>query len=152
MLNEFDEGDLKDWFKKNEHIDMGNLLIQEDDDIVTIVLMGSKEEKDNPKFIGAFQMYFNYTRVIFFKQEKATVAKNEMKLIQDKNPRYDIQYIEGFGPFRLPELNKPNNRKRQMGLIEKKNIREGGQNIHPFQCILFTGVHSVGLVVEKQIK
>ena len=39
-----------------------------------------------------------------------------------------------------------------MGLIFKKNTKEGGKNIHRFQCVLFTGLHNLGSIIERRIR
>lgn len=54
MMNEYDEHDMNNWFRKNEHVGVENLLVMEKEDEVTVVLTGSKENTDNPKFVEAF--------------------------------------------------------------------------------------------------
>lgn len=79
-------------------------------------------------------------------------AVKEMRLIKKQNPTYDIQFVEGFCPYKYAELNKQDNIKKQIGYIKKNNIKEGGRNCHPFRCILFAGVHNIGRILEERIR
>lgn len=107
MLNEYDEKDMKNWFSKNDHIDVSNLLVREGDDTVTITLMGTADDKSDPKLVGPFEMYFQYNKLVFLKDSEIGVAKKEMDAIKAQNPKYDITYVEGYGPYKYAELARP---------------------------------------------